>query len=100
MVGERQKNKMTFRQKKEELLKSLRGISLEDPPTEVWEPGTKVWMNEREEWHREGDLPAVIHADGTQKWYKNDKIHRAGGKPAIIYADGTKQWWENGERVK
>ncbi len=22
--------------------------------------------------HRDNDLPARIHADGTQEWYKND----------------------------
>jgi hypothetical protein len=45
MVGERQTNKMTFRQKKEELLTSLRGIGLKDPPTEVW-----VWVGETKVW--------------------------------------------------
>ena len=34
--------------------------------------------------HRDGGLPAVIHEDGKQNWYK------AG--PAIICANGEKYW--------
>ncbi len=33
--------------------------------------------------HRNGDLPAVIWKDGTQKWYRYNKPYRDGGLPAI-----------------
>jgi len=35
-------------------------------------------------------------ADGTQRWYQNDKIHRNDG-PAEIYADGDQRWYQNGK---
>jgi hypothetical protein len=89
---------MTFKQKKEELLASLRGIGLEDPPTAVTSDGAKVWKNEGGKWHREGDKPAIVYVSGTQFWCKNGKIHRDGDKPAIIYADGSKAWWKNDKR--
>src|SRR5678810_160692 len=31
------------------------------------------------------DLPAMINADGTQRWYQYDRIHRDNDQPATIY---------------
>ena len=31
-------------------------------------------------------------------WYKNNFFHRDGDKPAVIYADGTLEWFINGIR--
>ncbi len=32
--------------------------------------------------HRDDDLPAIIHANGTQAWYKEGTMHRDGDQPA------------------
>ncbi len=64
----------------------------------------KVYANGDVEWllnddyHREGDKPAIERADGAKFWFKNDKRHREGDKPAIIRVDGTKEWHVNGKR--
>ena len=55
--------------------------------------GTQRWYKEDKP-HRDGDLPAVIDADGTQKWYKEGKLHRDGNLPALIDADGTQKWYK------
>jgi flagellar basal body L-ring protein FlgH len=98
MVGERKTNKMTFKQRKEELLASLRGIRVEDPPTVILFTGTKIWKDADKNYHRDGDFPAVVRIDGTQFWYKKGKLHRDGDKPAIIWADGKKEWYKKGKR--
>ncbi len=48
--------------------------------------------------HRDGDLPAIICASGSQQWYKNGSCHRNGDLPAIIWADGSHAWYKNGLR--
>ena len=35
-----------------------------------------------------------IDADGTKRWYLNDKCHREDG-PAVECADGSKRWYLN-----
>ena len=47
--------------------------------------------------HLDGDLPAVIQADGSQEWYKNGSLHRDGDLPAIMKADGTNVWYKEGQ---
>ena len=32
--------------------------------------GTQYWHNKEGELHRDGDLPAVVKATGTQQWRK------------------------------
>jgi hypothetical protein len=49
------------------------------------------------EMHSVSDQPAVIYADGTRWWYRNNLIHREGG-PAIIWANGVEEWWQNDKR--
>ena len=41
--------------------------------------------------HRDGDPPAVIHADGTRQWFRHGELHRDGDEPAVIYADGNRR---------
>jgi hypothetical protein len=53
---------------------------------------------ELEEPSVKGDQPAVIKADGTMEWYKDNKRHRDNDLPAVIKADGTREWWVNGLR--
>ena len=44
--------------------------------------------------HRE-DGPAVIHNDGTRRWYQNG-VHKRDDGPAIEWADGTYLWIAHG----
>ena len=53
-----------------------------------------IWRNEKGEFHRLGDLPAVEYANGSKVWYLNGKRHRVDG-PAAEYADGDKVWYLN-----
>jgi hypothetical protein len=46
--------------------------------------------------HRDNDLPAIIYASGTKKWYKNGELHRDNDLPALITYDGAKHWYQNG----
>lgn len=43
------------------------------------------------------DGPAIIHRNGTKKWYYLNRLHRTNG-PAIERSDGTKEWYVNGKR--
>ncbi len=50
--------------------------------------------------HREGDFPAIMYADGTIEYYKNGKLHRDNDingnmQPACIYPDGTSEYFKN-----
>jgi hypothetical protein len=59
--------------------------------------GTEEWRNKKGQLHRVGDLPAIIHDNGTKKWYQYGKSHRDNDKPAIIWSDGSKYWYKNDE---
>ena len=59
----------------------------------------QLWYKEGN-FHREGDQPAIIYADGSQEWFKEGKFHRDGDQPAIIYADGDQEWYKEGKRIK
>ena len=70
-----------------------------DLPAVIHADGTQYW------WvggrlHRDNDLPAVIHADGSQYWYVNGELHRDNDLPAVIHADGSQKWWVNGRFIK
>jgi len=43
--------------------------------------------------HRDDDLPAVLHKNGTLFWLKDGKTHRKGG-PAVLFKDGETQWYQ------
>ncbi len=51
------------------------------------------WKDERGELHRD-DGPAIIHADGTQRWFQHGERHRDGG-PAWIWPDGAQHWYQH-----
>jgi len=36
----------------------------------------------------------IVDEDGTEKYYKDNKLHREDG-PAVIYKNGTEEWWLN-----
>ena len=43
------------------------------------------------------DGPALIHANGSTKWYRHGRRHREGG-PACVYMNGTRKWYREGLR--
>ena len=64
---------------------------------ETDENGNKRWYNESGQLHRDGDLPAVILANGRAcQWYKNGDYHRENNLPSCIYSNGNKYWGVNG----
>ena len=67
-----------------------------DLPAVIFADGDKQWYKNGV-CHRDGDLPAVIYSNGDKVWYKNSKLHRDGDLPAVICADGTKYWFKNGQ---
>ena len=66
-----------------------------DVPIETW-PGLQRWYRDGK-LHRDGDLPAIIFADGSQCWYKYGRRHRSGDLPAEIWAYGTQRWYKDGK---
>tara|TARA_B100001146_G_C16168265_1_gene428839 strand:+ start:761 stop:1126 length:366 start_codon:yes stop_codon:yes gene_type:complete len=62
------------------------------------ESGNKYYRNEKGQFHREKDEPAVVYADGTNMWFHKGKLHRDNDKPAVEHSNGDKEWWVNGER--
>jgi hypothetical protein len=70
-----------------------------DKPAIIHANGNQYWYKDGK-LHRDEDKPAIIRADGSQEWYKNDKRHGDDDKPAIIYANGQQEWWVNGRRIK
>jgi hypothetical protein len=79
-------------------------LEVMDPPTELLLGETKAWVT-RNIWdessnpyafHRDYDLPAVIHGDGTMQWWQRDKQHRDGDKPAHVGRRGEQYWYQHG----
>ncbi|MDE1153077.1 MAG: hypothetical protein PW788_11120 [Micavibrio sp.] len=58
--------------------------------------GNSFYVDDNEEYHREGDLPAMLTADGDKGWYIHGKLHRIGA-PAVEHKDGGWEYFENGE---
>jgi hypothetical protein len=82
----------------------IMGEDLHSHITEVWEEddvpminedGAFIWLKNGL-YHRDGDMPAVILANGDQKWYQNDLCHRDNDLPAVVFADGSKRWFKRG----
>jgi hypothetical protein len=57
-----------------------------------------VWYNEKGQFHREDDLPAIEWEDGTKHWYIEGKYHRENG-PAIIFHN-IKLYFLNGIEMR
>jgi hypothetical protein len=64
----------------------------------------RVFPGGREEWFRHGKLhrdpadgPAVVHANGSVKYYVDGVRHRDDG-PACEYVNGTEKWYRHGLR--
>lgn len=69
----------------------------DDLPAIEHSDGTKEWFFKGER-HRGGGKPAIVRADGTKIYYKHNKHHRSGDLPAFEWANGTKEWWVDGIR--
>ena len=78
-------------------LRAARGAWLETP-TKVTADGTRIWKNAASQFHRGGDRPAIVCANGDQVWYERGRCHREGGQPAVVCADGHREWHKRGEK--
>jgi hypothetical protein len=56
--------------------------------TRIDEYGNTFWEVDGE-LHREGDLPAIVWADGSKVWRVRGKRHRGGGLPAIVWTGAS-----------
>jgi hypothetical protein len=65
----------------------------------------RVWRNAAGQIHRLGDLPAIIHSDGSEEYYVMGNRHRDNDEPAVIWGnaskwntkDRKKEWWTRGK---
>lgn len=67
-----------------------------------------VFLNDKNEYHREENEPAVIKYNergniSSKFWYQNGKLHRDGDKPAIIRYSKIQrpkllEWYQNGNK--
>lgn len=76
--------------------RTAEATSPEQPPSEVGPDGMMIWRDRDGLIHREGDLPAVIHADGGQEYFRHGLRHRDDDLPAVVQADGYSRWYRNG----
>jgi hypothetical protein len=58
---------------------------------------TQIWA-QYGTYHRDGDMPCVVMADGSQEWYWCGRRHRSGDNPAVVRTDGTSHWFRYGLR--
>ena len=62
---------------------------------ELFDDGvTWMYTNHLGEYHRVHG-PAVIGPEGSERWYRHDKLHREGG-PAITFPGSRVEWRVNG----
>jgi hypothetical protein len=57
------------------------------------------WNNDRDQRHRDGDLPAIIWPSGSVEFYKNNRRHRDGDLPASIWSTGRVAYYKKGKPV-
>lgn len=62
-----------------------------------YDDGSVFRFNKKGRLHNSLDL-AVIHSDGTQKYYVNGQCHRTDG-PAVIRPNGTVEYWVNDKEL-
>jgi hypothetical protein len=63
-----------------------------NPGVNFLHDGTEVWVDDDGEYHRDGDLPAIILPDGTVLYYYHGDQHRVGGA-AVLRADGSYEFF-------
>lgn len=81
-----------------------------DLPAVINPDGTRLWyvenpkrgqMRQRDAvLRREGDKPAIEHANGDRHYYRFGKLHRDGGMPAMEMVDGMRVWFEEGKEIR
>jgi hypothetical protein len=67
-----------------------------DLPAEVHPDGSCEWWQDGLR-HRDNDLPAVMFASGERQWWQHSCLHREGDKPAITNSGGKDIWYKNGK---
>lgn len=70
-----------------------------DLPAVIHADGSRFWFKNGM-LHRDNDLPAAIHANGTHCWYVDGKLHRDDYLPAVIHASGGHYWYRNGKFIR
>lgn len=58
----------------------------------------EVHYDENGKYHREGDLPAMHHTNGHQKYYYHGVLHRGHFTPAVVKSNGILEYWVYGEK--
>jgi hypothetical protein len=69
----------------------------EDLPASIHYDGTQYWY-QFGRWHRDNDKPACVSIDGDKVWYRRGLIHRDNDQPAVIRPDYHMEWWQHGKR--
>lgn len=59
-----------------------------------------IWTNNKNQTHRNYDLPSYFTSFETVKWKVNNKMHRNYSKPAFIDIHGAKQYWLYGKLME
>ena len=73
----------------------------QDPTTTTKMPMTTVeYRNKKGEYHRDGDLPAVVYPNGDAWYFFNGRCHRDGDRPAVVCTNGCKYWFRDGEQYR
>jgi hypothetical protein len=52
---------------------------------------------QRDQLHREHDLPALVDPDGSQWWFIRGVRHRDNGRPAVVIPNHVMEWYEQGK---
>lgn len=61
--------------------------------------GSEKWYK-NDKLHRDNDKPTFISCYGVQYWHQYGKLHRDNDNPAIVHPDGEKRWYRNGEYIR
>jgi protein associated with RNAse G/E len=69
--------------------------NVNDEPAIVYANGSKVWCKDNV-YHRDGDKPAVVYYDGREYYYVCGVLHRDTDEPAMILPDGEFHYFKMG----
>ena len=58
--------------------------------------GLVTFFNKNMKKHRNEDLPAVTHPDGSKYWFKNGLNHRDNDLPSVMWDNGYIEFWSHG----
>lgn len=64
-------------------------------PATISPAGTKQWYKNGK-FHRDGDKPAMEHANGVLYYAKDGELHRDGNKPAIVVPGKREEYYIKG----